>query len=314
MKPHYFDALRLRHLRLLASLRDTGTIQGAADRLEMSQPAASRMVGEIEQAMGCVLFVREHRGVRPTSAGTRLMDKVSIVLEELGYGESDAQHPPAGARQVVRIGAISQVVTQILPVALGRMCAREPNLSVSLFDATGRQLLQMLRDGEIDCAIGGFMLNGEHRREFHAQELWEKDDRLCVIAHRDNPALRSRGAADAAISLLDSRELRWVLPTQGTLLRNVFDAQFISRGLVPLEPQIESPSPAVILAFVAAHEQLCSISRESVLALLPAGTPIVKVELQEGLRLPRLQILIRRNAEKIRSLRLFLSELKAEVA
>ncbi|GAB2916198.1 LysR family transcriptional regulator [Paralcaligenes sp. KSB-10] len=314
MKTLYFDALRIKHLRLLAVLRDTGTIQGAAAHLDISQPAASRMIREMEEAVGCPLFTREHRGVTPTAAGIHLMDKVGIVLEELGYSEFEPRGPHPQAKQLLRIGAISQVVTQILPKALSRMCDREPSLSVSLLDATSRQLLHLLKEGEIDCAIGGFILGDEMRREVYAQELWEKDDRLCVIAHRDNPHFQTRSRAGKKISLADSRSLQWVLPTQGTLLRNVFDAQFVSRGLIPIEPRIESPSPAVIHAFINAHVQLCSISRESVIPLLPADTPIVKIALLEGLELPRLQILIRRNTEKIQSLKRFLSDLKSEIA
>lgn len=313
MKTLYFDTLRIKHLRLLASLREVGTIQGAAALQDISQPAASRMIKEIEQAMGCSLFVRQHRGVTPTAAGVRLMDKVGIVLEELGYAESEPAAVNQNVKQLVRIGAISQVVTQILPKALARICAQDPNLSVSLLDATGQQLLQSLKEGEIDCAIGGFILTEENRRDFHAEELWDQDDRLCLIANRRNPVLAKGKGIKKKVALLEVQSLRWILPTQGTLLRNIFDAQFVSRGLIPIEPQIETPSPAVIHAFIAAHELFCSVSRQSVIPLLPNGTDIVGIQLLEGMTLPRLQILTRRNTEKMKSLKLFLSTLKAEI-
>lgn len=303
----------MKHLRLLALLRRVGTIQGAATALSISQPAASRMIKEVEEAMGCPLFVRQHRGVTPTAAGIRLLDKVGIVLEELGYTESEADGANQHIKQLVRIGAISQVVTQILPVAISRMCMRDANLSVSLLDATSQHLLQLLKDGEIDCAIGGFILTDESKREFSAQELWDKDDRLCLIANRRNPALAKGKGIRKKISLFDTQALHWVLPTQGTLLRNIFDAQFVGKGLIPIKPQIESPSPAVIHALVAANEAFCSISRESVLALLPKDSGIVGIELSEGMILPRLQILTRRSPEKIRSLNLFLAALKSEI-
>jgi DNA-binding transcriptional LysR family regulator len=303
----------MRHLRLLAILRKVGTIQGAATALGISQPAASRMVKEVEDAMGCRLFERQHRGVSPTAAGIRLLDKVGIVLEELGYTESEPDAANQHVKQFVRIGAISQVVTQILPEAIARLCTQDANLSVSLLDATSQHLLQLLKDGEIDCAIGGFILSDENKREFSAQELWDKDDRLCLIANRGNPALAKGKGIRKKISLFDTQSLRWVLPTQGTLLRNIFDAQFVGKGLIPVKPQIESPSPAVIHAFIAANASFCSISRESVLALLPKDSGIVGIELIEGMTLPRLQILTRRNPEKIRSLNMFLAALKSEI-
>src|SRR5690606_19836832 len=111
-------------------------------------------------------------------------------------------------------------------------CTQDANLSVSLIDATSQYLLQLLKDGEIDCAIGGFILSDENKREFFAQELWDKDDRLCLIASRDNPALAKGKGIRKKISLFDTQSLRWVLPTQGTLLRNIFDAQFVGKGLI----------------------------------------------------------------------------------
>lgn len=313
MKTIYFDTLRMKHLRLLGLLRRVGTIQGAAVTLGISQPAASRMIKEVEDAMGCSLFVRQHRGVVPTDAGVRLLDKVGIVLEELGYTETDADGVNAHVKQRVRIGAISQVVTQILPGAVSRMCMRDANLSVSLLDASSHRLLQLLKEGEIDCAIGGFILSDENKREFSAQELWDKEDSLCLIANRRNPSLAKGKGIRKRISLFDNLGLRWVLPAQGTLLRDIFDAQFVGRGLIPVKPQIESPSPAVIHALLMENEAFCSISRESVLALLPRDSGIVGIELIEGMTLPRLQILTRRSPEKIKSLNVFIAALKSEI-
>lgn len=62
--------LRLRHLQLLVALADVGTMRGAATRLNLSQPALSKMLGEIEAGFGARLFERSPQGLTANALGT----------------------------------------------------------------------------------------------------------------------------------------------------------------------------------------------------------------------------------------------------
>ncbi len=61
--------LRLRHFELLVELAGSPTMRGAAQHLNLSQPAISKMLVEIEEAFGARLFDRSRQGVRPNAFG-----------------------------------------------------------------------------------------------------------------------------------------------------------------------------------------------------------------------------------------------------
>ena len=66
--------LKLRQLQLIVDVADTGQVVAAAQRLNMTQPAASRMLSELEHLLGVKLTARHPRGVNLTAAGTRLAE------------------------------------------------------------------------------------------------------------------------------------------------------------------------------------------------------------------------------------------------
>ena len=64
----------LRHLRTMAALRDTGSLVEASDRVFLTQSALSHQLKDLEDRLGCALFIRKTRPVRFTSAGHRLVN------------------------------------------------------------------------------------------------------------------------------------------------------------------------------------------------------------------------------------------------
>ena len=63
------NRLKFKHLALLVALDDARNLHQAADAVNVAQPSASRMLGDIEEAFGFLLFERNARGMQPTSLG-----------------------------------------------------------------------------------------------------------------------------------------------------------------------------------------------------------------------------------------------------
>ncbi len=81
--------IELRHLRTLTALRDTGSLVEAADRVFLTQSALSHQLKDLEERLGCTLFIRKTRPVRFTSAGNRLLELADLVLPQLHTAELD---------------------------------------------------------------------------------------------------------------------------------------------------------------------------------------------------------------------------------
>ncbi|MCY7318138.1 MAG: LysR family transcriptional regulator, partial [Ramlibacter sp.] len=77
--------LRFRHLRLIAELERGGSLRAAAQALNLTQPALSKALGELEGAFGFPLFTRTARGVTPTAQGQRVLRGAGMLLSELAH-------------------------------------------------------------------------------------------------------------------------------------------------------------------------------------------------------------------------------------
>jgi len=232
--------LRLRHLELLAVLADTPTLRGAATHLHLSQPAISKMLGEVEACFGAPLFERSRQGVQANALGAAAIGRARIALNELRRASDDIAALRAGATAVLRVGAPS--VTATVPAAIVRLRARMPATAVQLREGPVRDLIERLLDGELDCVFGAItpgLLASDLLARLRPEVLLA--DELCVLASAAHPlAGRSRLRWP---DLLDSP---WVAPPKETLVRQAFITAFLDAGALPPEPVIEALSSVTV--------------------------------------------------------------------
>ena len=105
-KPKQPDALlnrgmKLSHLRMMAAFAETGQIGAAAQTVGITQPAASRLLAEIERIVGTPVHTRSGRGVNLTVAGQMLARRAERVLMEMR--DAAREMAEAGGGQVGRV-------------------------------------------------------------------------------------------------------------------------------------------------------------------------------------------------------------------
>ena len=102
ISPSLFNRLRYKHLHMLVALSSSQNLHRASQALNMSQPAATRMLREIEDMFGCDLFERLPRGMRPTALGQQLINFAESALSGLDRCAEDLMARMAScARDVV---------------------------------------------------------------------------------------------------------------------------------------------------------------------------------------------------------------------
>ncbi|MDH6590558.1 DNA-binding transcriptional LysR family regulator [Variovorax sp. TBS-050B] len=282
--------LRLRHLELLVTLADAGTVRGAAGRLSLSQPAISKMLGEIEEALGARLFERSHQGVQPNALGTAAIYRARVVLSELGRIGDDLGALLRGATAVLRVGAPS--VTATVPAAIVQLRARMPGTSVRITEGPVRELIRRLLDGELDCVFGAItpeLMAGDELPLLQSEVLVE--DRLCVLAAASNPLVRRRGLRWA-----DLRAADWVAPPKQTLVRQGFMTAFANEGVDPPEPAIEVMSSVTIGAVLRMDPSLlCAVRFDQARDEVARGD-VRRLRVEPAVALPSLGLFTRRGA------------------
>jgi DNA-binding transcriptional LysR family regulator len=241
------DRLKVRHLRLLALVDEFGSLSAAAAALGLTQPAATRMLHELEAAFGAQLVVRQARGARLSDAGLAARERLRQTLASL-----EVALAATGGRApipLLRLGILPLASVTLLPAALARLRAGPAPPRVIISESTVPVMLDALNERRIDCAVGRFevaALQGRSPGDLAVVPLVE--DRLAYVA-----APRHR-LARRGLTLARMAAASWVLPGQGSFTRRAIDQQFLQHGLPPPEAAVESPSFHTSLSIVAATD------------------------------------------------------------
>src|SRR4051812_31317405 len=152
---HWFIRARLktRQLLLLVALDEEGNIHRAAEVLKMTQPAASKLLKDIEEVLGVALFDRLPRGMRPTASGEAMIRHARSALASLNQSHDEVQALKAGRYGQVSVGAITTPGIMLLPQAISRVKHAHPTLRVSLQVETSDVLMQRLTEGKLDFIV-----------------------------------------------------------------------------------------------------------------------------------------------------------------
>ncbi|MEO7084089.1 MAG: LysR family transcriptional regulator [Gemmatimonadaceae bacterium] len=177
-------AINLHHLRLFASVVECGGFTKAAGRLNLSQPAISKSLNELEKQLDVVLLERGGRSIRLTDAGRTLYARASELFGVERTAEQELRELRGLKRGTLRIGASTTIATYMLPPVLGRFHARHPQLRIQASSANTRTVLRMLLQFRVDVAL----VEGPVSHPQVEVRPWQEDE-LVVIAPTDHPLL-----------------------------------------------------------------------------------------------------------------------------
>lgn len=246
--------LRMRHIQLLATLADTGSVRAAGVVMHLSQPALSKMLTEVESAFGERLFERDRRGVVPNVFGRAAIHRARVVLNELQVAAQELESLRGGGG-LLRVGTLS--ITDIVPAAVVGLLARAPASRVHIREATVKDLMQLLLDGELDCVFGALSPSAlEHTPVEELKIEVVMPDRLCALVSADHVLAGKR-----RLHWLEVNTLRWVAPLKSTVVRQAFISAFTDLGLAPPQPVVEVTSPVTLRALLSADPGLTGIVR-----------------------------------------------------
>jgi DNA-binding transcriptional LysR family regulator len=194
----------IRQLRYFAATVEEGSLQGAAQRLRVAQPALSRRIQDLEADLGCALLVRGSRGITPTAAGTTLYgDAVQLLA---GFDQASRRARRVGTDQagIVRLGLMpgSRKYPFAQQVVAGHVMEHS-NENVALTRAASAELVTALRSGGLDLAL-------LYERHLGSAEFGERlihRERYVLAAH---PAHRLAAAAPFDLTELAGERLIWL--------------------------------------------------------------------------------------------------------
>jgi DNA-binding transcriptional LysR family regulator len=224
MKIPWFVRARLktRQLMLLVAIDEEGNIQRAAKTLNMSQPAASKLLKDLEDMMEVRLFERLPRGMLATWYGEVMIRHARVALTSIGEAGAEIEALKAGYAGSVSLGAISAAIS-MLPEAIKRVVDEHPKLRVSVLIESSDILLERLAQNKLDILIARLFARHD-KSDLHYEMLAEEP--VCAIVRPGHPIL---GIKNPSLSMLVNAG--WIVPPPGSVLRHRFELMFQDTGL-----------------------------------------------------------------------------------
>ncbi len=145
--------MELRHLRYFIAVAEEENVTRAAARLHVAQPALSRQIRDLEQALGVALFEHTARTVRLTAAGRHFLEEARGVISRFQQAVHSVREFAHGAEEEFHLGYAPSLTTRILPQALREFQSACPRVCVKLHDLSTGEMLAGLRERTLDAAL-----------------------------------------------------------------------------------------------------------------------------------------------------------------
>src|SRR3569833_547204 len=145
--------LKMRQIALLAHLDDERCVMRAAEAIGMTQPAASKLLREIEEALQVQLFERRARGIVPTSSGEILVRHARSILSEINLAQQELATLKSGLSGQTSLRTVTTPAASLVPAAIAGLKRQHPCLLVTVEVDHSRLLLEKLLQGELDMLV-----------------------------------------------------------------------------------------------------------------------------------------------------------------
>jgi DNA-binding transcriptional LysR family regulator len=294
------NRLRMRQVSLLLSVCEQGTLHAAARELGMTQPAATKMMRELELSLGTPLFDRVGRGLKLNAAGSTVLDYFQGMVGTLESLTRELSAIRQGIHGVLSVGSIMAASPAILTNALIAIRERLPLLTIRVTTGTSDLLIQSLDAGELDVVIGRPVAHSHADYTFHALSK----ETLCVIAASNHPVVKEKKLTLSALL-----PYPWILQSSGSPMRELIDQEFRAAGLKPPAQLIETSSILTTVDIVA-RTPMIAVIPESVAHSFSASGSISVLKYRLSHQLDPYGILLRPDRPLTMASSLFVELLK----
>ncbi len=254
MADNHIHRLQPKHFSLISSVAELGQLSLAAQALALTQPAASRMLGEIERYVGSPIFVRTPKGMEPTAVGSALIRRAQNVLEEMREAAREVDAIRRGLTGKVRVGAVTGGAVGYVVPAIKALKAEAATVDIHVDVASSGEMIRDLLSGQYDFVLGRIP-PGIDARQFHVEGATMEE--VEIVVHRMHPLVNVD-----RLNISDMAHFPWVMQAPGTPLRHAVESVFIEEGASIPRNIVNTTSLLVMIAMLASSNAIAPMSRE----------------------------------------------------
>jgi DNA-binding transcriptional LysR family regulator len=262
--------LKIRQITLLAHLDEERSVLRAAKALGMTQPAASKQLKEMEDALQVQLFERHARGIVPTSSGEILVRHARSILSEIDLAQQELATLQSGLSGQASLGTVTTPAANLVPAAVQLLKQQHPGLLLNVELDHSRPLLAKLLQGQLDVIVARIP-DPAAAENLRFEPLCDERHAVLIGAHQPL-------AKEPEVKLEDLLEHPWILPPPGSVLRERLAGFFMQRGLPLPANIIQTQSLPLITHLLRTSQAVAVLQYEAVQPLCELGLLAVLIQ------------------------------------
>ena len=247
--------IKFRHLDAFSAIARASSFKIAAEQLNLTQPAISKTLKELEEILGVTVMERSRAGVSLTPEGEVFLQFAEQSTAALRHGLRSIKATSGGAGHL-KVGALPSVASSLLPRAVLAFTKENPDTLVEIYEGSHSDLTARLRSASLDLVVGRFG-KPETMVGLSFQQLYSEE--VVAVANPDS----------GAVNIVDFAQIegyRVLYPPQDSAIRPLIARLLISQGVPLFQNRIETASPAFGRAVTLADPNTVWIISKSVVA------------------------------------------------
>jgi len=249
MNPPKKKYLQRRHIEALVAVAEHGSIHCAAIKMDMPQPALSRLVVEAEARLEGRIFERSVHGTTPTLKGNIVISQARFALRSI----QRLDHMVDPVNIEVKLGCIPRAMHSVMPHILNRLHSRSSgaqsmeellSFRLNVTEDSSFHLLDQIHEDKLDFAILRDAADTQKNKQNYCFEKLY-DERPVIICSSNNSRFHNQ-----SINIRELLDEEWILPSMETTSRLVLDQFWSDLGLPPIKSVIETRTFESNLALV----------------------------------------------------------------
>ncbi|HVY21262.1 MAG TPA: LysR substrate-binding domain-containing protein [Bauldia sp.] len=281
--------LQLRDFQLILAIHESGQLALAADQLSITQPAASRLLSEIEHALGSLLFRRHPKGMTATAVGEIVARNARNLLNGVDQTLRDVDAVVSGRGGAARVGAVTGGAVAFVVPAIQQLQRLAAGADIHIEVAPSETLVAGLRRGDYDFVLARVPADSDPR-EFAI--LPGRVEVIHFLVRQGHPL-----AGRETLSLADLAGYEWVIQAHGTPMRHAVEEAFVAQGVSLPAELVNSTSLLVTIAFLASSNAIAPVPREvtELLGDNGIGGKLAALDLRESIVVNPYYLITRKN-------------------
>ncbi|PXF28895.1 LysR family transcriptional regulator [Pokkaliibacter plantistimulans] len=246
--------LKINQLRLISAIAEHGQLGLAADELTLTQPAASRMLSEIENTLGAKLFERHAKGMVPTLIGRALAQRSHNLLVELRDLSRDVEELKGGEGGITTVGAVTGAAVGFVIPAIRQLKAISPKAEIHINVESSEVLVHDLAAGKNDFVLAR-LPRGVDPSDFEIHPA--RTEVVNLVVREDHPL-----AYVDQVTISDLSGYEWVMQSHRAPIREAVESAFLSAGAALPTNITNTTSLLAMIAILVSSSAIAPLASE----------------------------------------------------